>query len=361
MKKDRLYFLTFIAISIVFLIVSIIASRYFIKSSANQLIEAQVESSKREVNEIAKMLDFQLESNINKEKVLENLQQIIDKTDNNSWYISVFNWGGKEVCHPDKTKVGQVVDSDQSLLLSLNENNNLNNLYDLLTQKNINATSEIIYIVPLKKSDLIVAANVQIKNINNQLKALKTNFQLIFLIMGLTVIVLSFFLVRIIGSTYEKELEQQNSSLTNEVVNLSKLNSDLFSYKEKIAMVDLKNSADDTLDKEKKRLLTYIRNELVPILIDDIAFVYTENSITFVVNFDGNKSISNSSLDEVFTQLNPTLFFRANRQFIISINSIDKILKYGNSQLKIMLHINTTDDIIISKNKASEFKKWLNM
>ena len=121
MKKDRLYFLTFIAITIVFLFVAIIASQYFIKLSANQLIEAQVESSKREANEIAKMLDFQLESEISKEKIIENLQQIIDKTDNNSWFISVFDWGGKEVCNPDKTKVGQLVNSDQSLLLSLNE------------------------------------------------------------------------------------------------------------------------------------------------------------------------------------------------------------------------------------------------
>lgn len=360
MKKDRLYFLTFIAITIVFLFVAIIASQYFIKLSANQLIEAQVESSKREANEIAKMLDFQLESDVSKEKVLENLQQIIDKTDNNSWFISVFNWGGKEVCNPDKTKVGQDVNSDQSLLLSLNEKNNSDNLYELLTHKNINATSEIIYIVPLKKSDLIVAANVQLKNIHNQLKALKTNFHLIFIIMGLTVIVLSFFLVRIIGSAYEKELEQQNSSLTSEVANLSKLNSDLVIYKEKVAINDIKNNDDETSDKEKKRLLTYIRNELVPILIDDIAYAFTENSITFVVSFDGNKSISNSSLDEVYTQLNPSLFFRANRQFIISINAIDKILKYGNSQLKIVLITKTSDDIIISKNKASEFKQWLN-
>ncbi len=360
MKKDKLYFLTFIAITIVFLFVAIIASQYFIKLSAKQLIEAQVESSKREANEIAKMLDFQFESNVSKEQIIENLQQIIDKTNNNSWFISVFNWGGKEVCHPDKTKVGQVVNSDQSLLLSLNENNNSDNLFDLLMNKNAKVSSEIIYIVPLKKTDLIVAANVQIKNINNQLKALKTNFHLVFLIMGLTVIVLSFFLVRIIGSAYEKELEQQNSNLTNDLANLSKLNSDLISYKEKVATIDEKNITDETQDKEKKRLLTYIRNELVPILIDEISYVYTENSITFIISFDGNKSISNASLDEVYTQLNPSLFFRANRQFIINIAAIDKILKYGNSQLKILLHTKTTEDIIISKNKAADFKQWLN-
>lgn len=361
MKKDKLYFLTFLSITVIFLLVALVASQYFIKLSANQLIEAQVEASKREANEIAKLLDFQLQSNIKKENVIENFQQVIQNSEANSWFISVFDWSGKEVCNPDKTKVGQIVNSNQSLMNSLNEKNNSDDLYRLLIMNDNSTSSKIIYIVPLKNSDLIVAANVQTKNINNQLKALKTNFHMNFLIMGITVIVLSFFSVRIIGSVYEKELEQQNSSLTTEVVNLSKLNSDLYSYKEKIASNVLKNTIDEPQDKEKKRILTYVRNELVPILIDDIAYVFTENAITFVVCFDGNKSISNLSLEEVLTQLNSSLFFRANRQFIISISAIDKILKYGNSQLKIVLQLKTSEDIIISKNKASDFKKWLNI
>ena len=67
------------------------------------------------------------------------------------------------------------------------------------------------------------------------------------------------------------------------------------------------------------------------------------------------------SLDDMYTNLNSALFFRANRQFIISITAIDKIIKYGKSQLKIVLQSKTSEDIIISKNKAAEFKQWLNM
>ena len=53
MKKDKLYFLTFLSIAVIFLFVALIASQYFIKVSANQLIEVQVESGKREANDIA--------------------------------------------------------------------------------------------------------------------------------------------------------------------------------------------------------------------------------------------------------------------------------------------------------------------
>ena len=361
MKKDKLYFLTFLSIATIFLLVALIAAKYFIKVSANQLIEVQVESSKREANEVSKLIYFQLSSGIKKQEIVANVQTIIENSNTDSWFISVFNWSGKEVCHPDKTKVGQQVNSNETLLSSLKEKNNSDNLFDLLTDKNNEATSEIIHISPVKNSDLIVAANVNINSINAQMSTLKTNFHLIFLIMGILVIVLSFLAVRIIGSAYEKQLELKNSTLTSEVVNLSKLNTDLVTYKEKVAELPEKNNSDDVIESEKKRILTYIRNELVPIAIKDIAYVYTENTITYVICFDGKRSTTNMSLDDMYANLNTTLFFRANRQFIISIAAIDKIIKYGNSQLKILLQSKTSEEIIISKNKAAEFKQWLNI
>ena len=361
MKKDRLYFLTFLSIAVIFLLVALVASKYFIKVSANQLIEVQVESSKREANEIAKLIDFQLNSNLEKQKVVANIQQIIEDSKTDSWFISVFNWGGKEVANPNKTKVGQLVNSNQTLLNSLKDKNNSDNLYALLTDNGQQVDSEIIYIAPVKSSDLIVAANVNLNSIKSQMNALKINFYLIFLVMGILVIVLSFLAVRIIGSTYEKQLELKNSSLTSEVVNLSKLNSDLVSYKEKVAEKPEISVQEESLEIEKKRILTYVRNELVPVNIEDIAYVYTENTITYVICFDGKRSTTNMSLDDMYANLNTSLFFRANRQFIISITAIDKIIKYGKSQLKIVLQSETSEEIIISKNKAAEFKQWLNM
>lgn len=361
MKKDKLYFLTFLSIAIIFLLVALIASQYFIKLSANQLIEVQLESSKREANEVAKLIDFQLSSGIVKEEIVHNIQNIIKNSNTDSWFISVFNWSGKEVANPDITKVGQLNNSNETLLLSLKEKNNSDDLYDLLMRGTNESSSEIIHISPITNSDLIVAANVNMNNIKNQMSALKGNFYLIFLIMGILIIGFSFLAVRVIGSAYEKQLELKNSTLTSEVVNLSKLNTDLVSYKEKVAENPEENEVEEPQEKEKKRLLTYIRNELVSVPIEEIAFIYTENTITYVVCFDGKKSTTNMSLDDMTSNLNSSLFFRANRQFIISITAIDKIIKYGNSQLKILLQSKTSEEIIISKNKAAEFKQWLNI
>ena len=363
MRKDRLYFLTVSSITVVFLIIAIVASQYFIKTSANQLIEVQVESSKREADEISKMLDFQLENKLDKKKIIQNLQKTIANTNSDTWFISVFNWSGKKVCDPDITKIGQTIKSNAALLSSLQDKNNSDNLYDLLVKNPSNFEgfiSEVIHISPTQNSDLIVAANVNIKGVQQQMKNLKYNFYMIFLIMGVLVTVLSSLAVRIIGSRYEKQLELKNSNLTSEIMNLSKLNTGLVSYKEKIVKLSAENKVEEGSDKNKQRILTYIRNELVPTLIKDIVYVYTENTITYIVCLDGKKSISNSSLDDMYASLDTKLFFRANRQFIISISAIDKIIKYGNSQLKIVLQTETPEEIIISKNKAAEFKQWLN-
>jgi DNA-binding LytR/AlgR family response regulator len=72
-------------------------------------------------------------------------------------------------------------------------------------------------------------------------------------------------------------------------------------------------------------------------------------------------STTNSSLDELYASLDEFNFYRANRQVIIAVQAIQKIIKYGNNQLKIVAQPETNIDVIISKNKAAEFKQWLNL
>ncbi|MGY5352500.1 LytTR family transcriptional regulator DNA-binding domain-containing protein [Wenyingzhuangia sp. IMCC45533] len=364
MRKDKLYFLTFVSISVIFLLIASISIKYFVKVSANQLIELQLESSKRECQEISKLIYFQLESGIEKEKVSQAVQKTLEQGKNQSSFVSVFDWSGKQVCHPDITQIGQKVNSNQSLLNSLKEEDSSDHLYDLLIkhkQKRKVTDSEIIHISPVTNSDLIVAAYLDLDALGMEVSKLRQSFFTIFLLMGTFFILSSFFAVRMIGSYYEKQLEQKNSSLESELINLSKLNADLVNYQQKVVQEkEVVNKSELVNDVSKKRILTHIRNELVPIDIDNIAYIYTENTITYVVSSQGKKSTTNASLDDLYATLNTLLFFRANRQFIISITSIKKIIKYGNSQLKIVVD-DADVEIIISKNKASEFRQWLNI
>ena len=65
------------------------------------------------------------------------------------------------------------------------------------------------------------------------------------------------------------------------------------------------------------------------------------------------------SLDDLRSKLENNLFLRANRQLINSIIAIDKIIRFGNSQLKILISSKDDLDIIISKNRTIDFKQWL--
>jgi len=111
--------------------------------------------------------------------------------------------------------------------------------------------------------------------------------------------------------------------------------------------------------KHKTRFLMYTGNQQVPISVDDIAYFYTELKIVYVISKENIRYNINSSLDLIENQLDPKYFFRANRQFIVSIDSIKRIHNYFR-KLIIELIPPTKDVVSISKNKSIEFKRWVN-
>ena len=364
MRKDLLYLLTFLSLSLVFLVISGIAIRYFVNEAAENILDTQLESSKREAKQVAILIGHQLKSGISKEETIKNTQASIENSNLDAGFISIFDWSGKIVCHPDVKLLGQPISSKKSFISSVSDEVTSEDLYKLLQDSDVNLdikknNSEVIYLHPVANSDWIIGAHTNTEKVSQQIKDLRSNFQIILLVMGLLFILTAVAVVRVIGSTYEKRLELKNEKLSDEIINLSKLNSALDNYQQEVSQ--LTETEDDTDNNTKKRILTYMRNELLSVSTTDISYIYTDTGITYVVCFDGKRSVSNSSLDELITNLDETYFFRANRQFIIAISAIDKIVKYGNNQLKILINPNSEVDIIISKNKAAEFKKWLNL
>ncbi len=75
---------------------------------------------------------------------------------------------------------------------------------------------------------------------------------------------------------------------------------------------------------------------------------------------DGNFVVVPQTLEELETELNPNSFFRANRQFIVHVDSIERIVNYLNFRLKIKLCKYSDKEIIVSRDKASLLKDWVN-
>lgn len=367
MRKDKLYFLTFLSITIIYTAIASVALHYLIRSSAHQLVESHLNFSKKETQTLAKLISYQFSSSIPKDSVISNVQQSLKGTDLEMGFLSVFDWSGKVVCHPDIKKVGQPASSNDSFVSSVTDEISTTSFYELLTARSNEVAndselvSEVFHIYPVKNSDWMIAAHTNINAVSLKLDETRKRFYTIFLVMGLIVILSYVITVRFIGSVYEKQLELKNEKLEGEVINLSKLNRAVGDYQQKVSEQTPTDQDSTTGYSAKKRILTYVRNELIPIPIEEIAHIYTESTITYVVCFNKKRSTTNLSLDELFSNLDSSYFFRANRQFIIAIAGIDKIVKYGNNQLKILVNPDSEVDIIISKNKAAEFKQWLNL
>lgn len=108
-----------------------------------------------------------------------------------------------------------------------------------------------------------------------------------------------------------------------------------------------------------KRVLIPYRDKIIPIKVNDIAYFYNTDGHTSVLTLDGKCYPIRKSLDTLMSRLPPTIFFRANRQFILSKDIIESFSVWGDGRLHIQTSLPTEEPILIAKNKALNFKLWL--
>ncbi len=111
--------------------------------------------------------------------------------------------------------------------------------------------------------------------------------------------------------------------------------------------------------KFKTRFLVKVGERLISIENEQIAYFMAEDKYSFLVTLDNKKYILDQSLDEIENSIDSRLFFRLNRQFIAPHKSIDAIHNHLNGKLKIILKLNQKVEIYVSREKASDFKFWL--
>jgi len=106
-------------------------------------------------------------------------------------------------------------------------------------------------------------------------------------------------------------------------------------------------------------MLIHQRDKIIPVPTSDIAVIYLVDQMTKMKTFSGETYYLGSGLEETYCKLDPSLFFRANRQYIISRKSVKDITMWFGSKLSVNLNVQTEERIIISKAKVPEFKTWL--
>lgn len=109
----------------------------------------------------------------------------------------------------------------------------------------------------------------------------------------------------------------------------------------------------------KKRFTVKIGQHLKVISIEEIECFFSENKGTYLHTFDNRNYLLECTLELLEQELDPADFFRISRKFIIPLKAIKEIVVYSNSRLKVILPSYKEEEVIVSREKVSDFKTWI--
>lgn len=109
----------------------------------------------------------------------------------------------------------------------------------------------------------------------------------------------------------------------------------------------------------KKRFVVRYGEHIKTIDIEEVVYFYTEDKATFLCTRDARRFVVDFNLDTLESILDPKVFFRINRQYIISIHSIAEMFAYSKSRVLIKLNPPSKHETIVSTERSADFKHWL--
>jgi DNA-binding LytR/AlgR family response regulator len=116
---------------------------------------------------------------------------------------------------------------------------------------------------------------------------------------------------------------------------------------------------DKLREQHKPTLLVHVKDKIIPVRTDDVAFLYYNNGVVHIGLRNQQTYFINQTLEEIESSLHAAIFFRANRQFIVNRNCVVDIERYFNRKLIVRLAVKTPEDIVVSKVRSTAFLQWL--
>ncbi len=108
----------------------------------------------------------------------------------------------------------------------------------------------------------------------------------------------------------------------------------------------------------KNRLLVKKGVEYISIKKEDVAYLFTEHKVSFLVDKEGTKYIIDKPLSELHDQLGEAEFFRINRKYIAHIDAIEKF-RSDQGKIRVFLSPETNEEVMVSKETAPKFRSWI--
>lgn len=109
----------------------------------------------------------------------------------------------------------------------------------------------------------------------------------------------------------------------------------------------------------RKRFLVRHAQKLVSVDTDEIAYFFSDGRLNFFKTHDNKKFVVDYTMDELEEMLDPKKYFRISRSFYISVNSVEQIHDYFGNRLLLHLRPAVDKESIVSREKVTDFKKWM--
>ncbi len=136
------------------------------------------------------------------------------------------------------------------------------------------------------------------------------------------------------------------------------LRENLPSNKERIHYDELRRALMQMQKSYKTRFLVKVGDHLRSVKTEQISLFHAEGRTVYMLTNKANNYIIDFKLEDLETALDPSLFFRTNRSFIVNYNAIKDVVVYSNSRLRIILNIEFEKEILVSREKVSQLKTW---
>ncbi|MBS1916457.1 MAG: response regulator transcription factor [Bacteroidetes bacterium] len=120
------------------------------------------------------------------------------------------------------------------------------------------------------------------------------------------------------------------------------------------------NNIMNGVERKRSRVLVKRGMEFQTIRVEDIVYFFTEHKLIFLVDKDNRKYLAEkNNLAELEDELDNRFFYRANRKYIINVNYVKRFKPLEKSKISLELSLPVSEEIIISQENASSFKKWI--
>ena len=127
-----------------------------------------------------------------------------------------------------------------------------------------------------------------------------------------------------------------------------------------VQMEGLLNLIKANSETYKTTYLVSLRDQLIPIKTASLAYLYIDTGIVIGITKDNQRYSFDKKLEDLESELDPSYFYRVNRQFIVHKDAIANIKYYFNGKLILNVSPVFKEQIVVSKAKSTAFKKWIN-